>query len=76
MFRDDFVIPQNGKIIIHINDYKIISTKILSEDQFIVSAQMIMEIYQQGRCLTIHKDDIPDECINCQHNPLTMEQNI
>ncbi|ECB3807370.1 hypothetical protein EW367_22395 [Salmonella enterica subsp. enterica serovar Fufu] len=63
----DLELPQNGRVVLHIKNYKVTKIEVVDKDKHLMSLQDFIELYQRCGYVSLHKDDIPEACENCDH---------
>ena len=67
MFGDKLELPRNGRIVLYISDYKVTRAEVLEPEKHLVTLPDIIELYKRVGYVDSHRDDVPVECMECEH---------
>lgn len=67
MFKSDFELPQNGRVVLHLTNNKVTKVELLKGDEFIMSVESFIELYERAGFIYLHQDDLPSICRDCEH---------
>ncbi|EBY6257849.1 hypothetical protein D5O62_03380 [Salmonella enterica subsp. enterica serovar Warnow] len=67
MSSHDLELPRDGRLVLHIKNYKVTKIEVVGKDKHLMSLQDFIELYHHAGYVSLHKDDIPEICESCEH---------